>query len=72
MTTPPRRSDHLFEQRVWLSLGFIGGLVGAVATAAYLAGASFCGDSAQTMAFATLALSELLIVFSIRSSTLVA
>jgi Ca2+-transporting ATPase len=72
MATPPRRGDHLFDRRLWLALALIGALVGAAATAAYLAGRSFGGDSAQTMTFATLALSELLIVFSIRSPTLAA
>jgi calcium-translocating P-type ATPase len=72
MVTPPRRGDRLFERRVWLALGLIGGLVGAAATAAYLAGRGFGGDSAQTMTLATLALSELLLVFSIRSPTLTA
>jgi len=72
MVSPPRRGDRLFELRRWLALGLIGGLVGAAATAAYLAGRGFGGDSAQTMTFATLALSELLVVFSIRSPTLTA
>jgi Ca2+-transporting ATPase len=72
MATPPRRGDHLFDRRLWLALALIGALVGAAATAAYLAGRSFGGNSAQTMTFATLALSELLVVFSIRSPTLAA
>jgi Ca2+-transporting ATPase len=70
MRTPPRRGDYLFDRRTWAALGFIGALVGAAATAAYLAGTRFGGDSAQTMAFTTLALSELILVFSIRSPTL--
>jgi magnesium-transporting ATPase (P-type) len=41
--------------------------VGAAATAAYLAGRALEPDAAQTMAFATLALSELALVFSIRA-----
>jgi calcium-translocating P-type ATPase len=72
MTTPPRPGDRLFERRLWLALGLVGGLVGVAATAAYLAGRGFGGSSAQTMTFATLALSELLLVFSIRSPTLTA
>ena len=72
MATPPRRGDHLFDRRLWTALAVIGSLVGAAATAAYLAGLGFGGNSAQTMAFATLALSELLIVFSIRSPTIAA
>jgi P-type Ca2+ transporter type 2C len=72
MTTPPRRGEHLFDRRGWLALFVVGSFVGAAATAAYLAGRGFGSDSAQTMTFATLALSELLIVFSIRSPTLAA
>lgn len=72
MTTPPRRGDRLFHRRLWTALGLIGGLVGAAATAAYLAGLWFGGGTAQTMTFTTLALSELLIVFSIRSPTIAA
>ena len=70
MRTPPRRGEYLFDRRTWTALGFIGMLVGSAATAAYLAGTHFGGNSAQTMAFTTLALSELLLVFSIRSPTL--
>jgi P-type Ca2+ transporter type 2C len=70
MQTPPRRGDHLFDHRTWAALGLIGTLVGAAATAAYLAGEQFGGNSAQTMAFTTLALSELVLVFSIRSPAL--
>jgi Ca2+-transporting ATPase len=72
MRTPPRRGDYLFDRRTWTALAFIGLLVGAAATAAYLAGTHFGENSAQTMAFTTLALSELLLVFSIRSPTLAA
>ena len=70
MATPPRGGDRLFDRRQWLALALIGGLVGGVATASYLAGRSFGGGSAQTMAFVTLALAELVVVFSIRSPTL--
>jgi P-type Ca2+ transporter type 2C len=70
MQTPPRRGDYLFDRRTWAALGLIGTLVGAAATAAYLAGSHFGGNSAQTMAFTTLALAELVLVFSIRSPTL--
>jgi Ca2+-transporting ATPase len=72
MHTPPRRGDHLFDRRMWLALGLIGALVGAAATAAYLAGRGFGGGVEQTMTFLTLALSELVVVFSIRSPTLAA
>ena len=72
MHTPPRRGDHLFDRRMWVALGSIGALVGAAATAAYLAGRGFGGGVEQTMTFLTLALSELVVVFSIRSPTLAA
>jgi magnesium-transporting ATPase (P-type) len=70
MRTPPRRGDYLFDRRTWAALGVIGMLVGVAATAAYLAGTHFGGNSAQTMAFTTLALAELVLVFSIRSPVL--
>jgi Ca2+-transporting ATPase len=72
MTTPPRRGDHLFERRAWLALGLIGCLVGGAATVSYVAGRGFGGGTAQTMTFVTVALTELLLVFSIRSPTLAA
>jgi P-type Ca2+ transporter type 2C len=72
MQTPPRPGAYLFDRQTWTALGLIGLLVGAAATAAYLAGDRFGGDLAQTMAFTTLALSELVLVFSIRSPRLAA
>ena len=50
-------------------LGLIGLLVGASTLAAFGAGKAFGGDTAQTMAYATLALSELALVFAIRSTS---
>ena len=44
-----------------------GSLVGGATLAAFVAGRAFGGGVAQTMAFATLALSELALVFAIRS-----
>ena len=72
MQSPPRRGDRLFEHRAWLALTLVGALVGASATGAYLAGRGFGGGVEQTMTFLTLALSELVVVFSIRSPTLAA
>ena len=43
--------------------------VGLAATAAYVIGRAMEPDAAQTMAFATLATAELVLVFSIRSGT---
>jgi calcium-translocating P-type ATPase len=67
MTSPPRRSERLFDRRVWLGLGVIGILVGGATLAAFAVGRGDGGDTAQTMAFATLAVSELALVFAIRS-----
>jgi P-type Ca2+ transporter type 2C len=68
MTSPPRRGTQLFDRSTWLALGAIGVFVGAATFAALVAGRAFGGDTAQTMAFATLALSELALVFAIRAS----
>ena len=67
MTTPPRRGARLLDAPTWLALAAIGTLVGAVTAAAFFAGRAFGGDVDQTMAFATLALSELALVFAMRS-----
>jgi Ca2+-transporting ATPase len=67
MTSPPRRGSQLFDRRTWLALGFVGLLVGGATLAAFGAGRAFGGGTAQTMAFATLALSELALVFAMRA-----
>ena len=65
---PPLRSIlHLLDSPTWVSLAAIGTLVGGVTAAAFFAGRAFGGDVDQTMAFATLALSELALVFAMRS-----
>jgi Ca2+-transporting ATPase len=69
MASGPRRSARLFQRRLVVMLGLIGLLVGASTLAAFGAGKAFGGDTAQTMAYATLALSELALVFAIRSTT---
>ena len=53
---------------MYLVLGLVGALVGLAATGAYIAGLAGTDASAQTMAFATVAISELLAVWSIRSA----
>ena len=70
MTSPPRQGAHLFDRRTWSALVGVGLLVGAATLAAFGAGRAFGGGTAQTMAFATLALSELALVFALRSSRL--
>jgi calcium-translocating P-type ATPase len=66
MSTPPRRSRGLFSRAIWLALCVVAVGVGGVTLAAFGSGRAFGGDVAQTMAFATLALSELALVFAVR------
>ena len=67
MTTPPRTGRELFNTRTWQALLWIGILVGAATFAAFSIGRALGGDIAETMAFATLALSELALVYGMRS-----
>jgi Ca2+-transporting ATPase len=69
MERGPRRSTSLFTGRGWAALAAIGVLVGLAATVAYLAGREVSPETGRTMAFATVALAELALVWSIRSST---
>jgi P-type Ca2+ transporter type 2C len=69
MRRAPERGDRLFTTRAWGALAAIGVLVGLAALGAFLVGRSDGGDASQTMAFATVALAELALVFSIRSPT---
>ncbi|HUP31860.1 MAG TPA: cation-translocating P-type ATPase C-terminal domain-containing protein [Gaiellaceae bacterium] len=48
-------------------MALVGGLVGLAALAAFLVGRAAAADEAQTMAFATIALAELALVFTMRS-----
>jgi magnesium-transporting ATPase (P-type) len=67
MRRPPERGAHLFPPRAWGALALIGALVGLAALAAFLIGRADGTDDAQTMAFVTIALAELAVVFSVRS-----
>jgi P-type Ca2+ transporter type 2C len=67
MTSPPRRGAQLFDRWTWSALALIGLFVGGATLAAFGAGRAFGDDTARTMAFATLALSELALVFALRS-----
>jgi Ca2+-transporting ATPase len=67
MRRGPRRGSSLFAREAYLALGLVGALVGLAATAAYLAGLAGADGSAQTLAFATVAISELVVVWSVRS-----
>ena len=66
MERGPHSRTRLFGGTDWLMLAGLGLLVGAAAFAAFLVGRAGGGDE-QTMAFATVALSELVLVFSCRS-----
>jgi Ca2+-transporting ATPase len=67
MRSPPRHGTQLFDRPTWTALALIGVLVGGATLAAFAVGRSSGVETAQTMAFATLALSELALVFSMRS-----
>jgi Ca2+-transporting ATPase len=69
MTTPPRSGAGLFDAGTWRILGGIGVLVGGATFAAFAAGRGQGTGVAQTMAFATLALSELALVYGMRATT---
>ncbi len=64
---PPERGDRLFGRDSWVAIALVGVLVGAAALGAFLAGRALDREASQTMAFATIALSELLVVFAVRS-----
>ncbi|HEX4929067.1 MAG TPA: cation-transporting P-type ATPase, partial [Gaiellaceae bacterium] len=66
----PRGHESLFQRPLQLALALMGIAVGLTATAAYVIGRAVEPDAAQTMAFATLATAELVLVFSIRSGAL--
>jgi Ca2+-transporting ATPase len=57
----------LFSRKLWVGLGAIGMTVGLAALTAYLVGRAESSQTGQTMAFGTVALAELALVFSFRS-----
>jgi Ca2+-transporting ATPase len=67
MRRRPRRLGTLFSPalRTWLALAGLS--VGVAGTAAYLIGRALDGDAAQTMAYATIALAELALVYALRT-----
>jgi Ca2+-transporting ATPase len=69
MRRSPIGHGTLFPRRLQLAFVLMGAAVGLAATAAYLIGRAVDPAAAQTMAFATLALAELVLVFSIRTGT---
>jgi Ca2+-transporting ATPase len=66
MALGPRRGA-LFSRPLAYALAAAGALVGFAGLGAYLIGRALDGGAAQTMAFATIALAELALVFSCRS-----
>ena len=60
-------SDELLGTRVWRALLAIGAVVGLAALAAFLVVRELRPEAAQTAAYATIALAELVFVFSCRS-----
>jgi Ca2+-transporting ATPase len=67
MERPPDRSSRLFPPLAWAALAAIGAIVGAVALGAFLLGRPDGAAEARTMAFATVALAELALVYAVRS-----
>ena len=67
MRRKPQPQGRLLGRELELALVLAGVTIGLAATAAYLAGRELAPEAAQTMAFATIALAELLFVFSTRS-----
>lgn len=66
MRRPPAGLGTLLGRDLSILLGTAGLAVGLAATAAFLAGRELEPDAAQTMAFATIALAELVFVFAVR------
>ncbi|HEU6446417.1 MAG TPA: cation-transporting P-type ATPase [Gaiellaceae bacterium] len=66
MRRPPAGLGTILGRDLSLVLGAAGLAVGLAATAAFLVGRELDPDAAQTMAFATIALAELALVFAVR------
>jgi Ca2+-transporting ATPase len=67
MRRPPDRSGGLFSAESWVALGLVGLAVGGASLGSFLVGRELDHDAAQTMAFATVAIGELIAVFAVRS-----
>jgi Ca2+-transporting ATPase len=67
MRRPPAHLGTLLGRELTLALVAAGLGVGLAATAAYLVGREVDSGAAQTMAFATIALAELVLVFAVRT-----
>ena len=69
MLRPPTPLGRLFGRDQLVLLTIAGTTVGLAATGAYVLGRELAPEGAQTMAFATIALAELVFVYSIRSQS---
>jgi Ca2+-transporting ATPase len=67
MQRPPERGDRLFGSVAWGALALVGALVGLAAMGSFLVGRSMDDEAAQTMAYATVAFSELFLAFAVRA-----
>jgi Ca2+-transporting ATPase len=65
MIRGPERTTRLFPRIDWVALALVGALVGLAGLTAFIVGPG--GEAAQTRGFATVALAELVLVFSMRS-----
>ena len=69
MDRQPTRGDSLFSKSMAIHVGWMGLMIGAITYCAYLLGLPYGIDTARTMAFAVLSLSELVHAFNLRSET---
>ncbi|HEY1318381.1 MAG TPA: cation-transporting P-type ATPase [Gaiella sp.] len=68
MRQPPHGRGRLFSSSFQLALVGAGAAVGFAATCAFVLGRGIAPDTAQTMAFVTIAVAELALVFALRST----
>jgi len=69
MRQPPEQRYALVSRAAFTTLAIVGVTVAAVAGGAYGIGSTDSTTTAQTMAYATLSLAEILVIFSLRTTT---
>ena len=69
MQRQPTRGDSLLSRTMAINVGWMGLMIGTITFLAYLLGLPYGIDTARTMAFAVLSLSELVHAFNLRSET---
>ena len=67
MRRPPAAGRRLFSRSSWAALALVGVTVGAASLGAFILARELDPSAAQSVAFATIALGELLVVFALRS-----